>query len=76
MIGGAFTIAPICLAIFCIAKFNKKVKNKELKIVVNSLTIVGLFLAVISTAMAGSNQRYLIDYIWMLILVVGGSHHF
>lgn len=68
MIGGAFAIAPICLAIFCIAKFNKKVKNKELKIVVNSLTIVGLFLAVISTAMAGSNQRYLIDYIWMLIL--------
>lgn len=67
MIGGVFAIAPICLAIFFIAKFNKKIKNKELKVVVNSLTIIGIFLAIISTAMAGSNQRYLIDYIWMLI---------
>lgn len=68
MIGGALAMAPICLAIFFIAKFNKKIKNKELKVIVNSLTIIGIFLAIISTAMAGSNQRYLIDYIWMLIL--------
>ena len=68
MIGGLFAIAPICLAIFFIFKFNKKIKNKELKIVVNSLIIIGIFIAIISTAMAGSNQRYLIDYAWMLVL--------
>ena len=67
MIGGVFAIAPICFAIFFIFKFNKKIKNKELKIIVNFLIIVGLFIAIISTAMAGSNQRYLIDYAWMLI---------
>ena len=33
----------------------------------NSLVIIGLFLAMFSTAVAGSNQRYLIDYAWMLI---------
>ena len=68
MIGGVFAIAPISLLIFFIIKFNKKIKNKELKVVVNSLTITGLLIAIISIAMAGSNQRYLIDYIWMLII--------
>ena len=68
MIGGIFAIVPICFAIFFIFKFNKKINNKELKILVNCLIIVGLFIAIISTALAGSNQRYLIDYSWMLIL--------
>lgn len=68
MIGGVFAIAPICFTVFFIFKFNKKIKNKELKILVNILTIVGIFIAIISTAMAGSNQRYLIDYAWMMIL--------
>lgn len=68
MIGGLFTLAPICFTTFFILKFNKKVENKELKILVNSLIIVGSFIAIISVAMAGSNQRYLIDYAWMFIL--------
>lgn len=68
MIGGLFAIAPICFTIFFIFKFNKKVENKELKILVNTLIIVGIFIAIISTAMAGSNQRYLIDYAWIIIL--------
>ena len=60
-------IAPICFFIFYIFKFNKKTENKELKIIVNSLLVVGISIAIISVAMAGSNQRYLIDYAWMLI---------
>ena len=32
------------------------------------MTVVGLILAVMSVMMAGSNQRYLIDYAWMFIL--------
>lgn len=67
MLGGVLMLAPIAFACFAIFKFNKKVENKELKILVNSLVIIGLFLAMFSTAVAGSNQRYLIDYAWMLI---------
>ena len=67
MLGGAFMLAPICFACFGIFKFNKKVENKELKILVNMLVIVGIFIAAFTTAIAGSNQRYLIDFIWMLI---------
>lgn len=68
MIGGVFAMAPICLSIFFIVKFNQKIKNEELKVLVNTLIIVGLLIAIVSTAIAGSNQRYLIDYIWILIL--------
>ena len=68
MIGGVFAMAPICISIFFIAKFNKKIKNKELKVVVNILAVLGILFAIISTAIAGSNQRYLIDYSWMLVL--------
>lgn len=68
MIGGLFMIAPICFATFYIFKFNKKETNKELKIIVNGLVTVGIFIAVLSIAMAGSNQRYLIDYAWMIVL--------
>lgn len=67
MLGGVFMLAPICFACFQVVKFNKKTENKELKILVNMLIGVGLLIAIISTAMAGSNQRYLIDYAWMLI---------
>ena len=68
MIGGVFIIAPICFMNFKIAKVNQKIQNKKIKILINSLLIVGLFIAVLSVAMAGSNQRYLVDYAWMIIL--------
>ena len=68
MIGGLFMLAPICFMNFFVFKINKKSENKELKIVINTLLIVGLVIAILSIMMAGSNQRYLIDYAWMLIL--------
>ena len=68
MIGGLFIIVPICFLNFFIIKLNKKIENKKLKIAINSLLIVGILIAVISIAMAGSNQRYLIDYSWMIII--------
>lgn len=68
MLGGVFMLAPICFTCFYIVKFNKKIENKELKTIVNMLVGVGIFIAILSVAMAGSNQRYLIDYAWMLIL--------
>ncbi len=68
MLGGLFFISPICFAVFYIIKANKKSENKELKIIMNFLVIVGLIIAILSVMMAGSNQRYLIDYAWMFIL--------
>lgn len=68
MIGGIFIIAPICFMNFWIIKANKKTENKELKSIINSLVIVGTLVAIVSIMMAGSNQRYLIDYAWMFIL--------
>ena len=68
LIGGVFMIAPICFGIFYIFKFNKKTENKELKAIVNGLVIICIIIACISVEIAGSNQRYLIDYAWMLIL--------
>ncbi len=67
ILSGLFFLAPICFACFGIFKFNKKVENKELKILVNGLISVGSLIAILSVAMAGSNQRYLIDYAWMFI---------
>lgn len=68
MIGGVFMLAPICFLNFLIIKLNRKCENKHLKIIINSLLFIGSFIAIISSMMAGSNQRYLIDYAWMLIL--------
>ena len=68
MLGGLFMIAPICFFTFGIIKVNKKIENKELKTIINSLVIIGLIIAILSVMMAGSNQRYLIDYAWMFIL--------
>lgn len=68
MLGGLFLLVPICLFCFYVVKANKKIENKNLKILINSLIIVGLIIAIISGMMGGSNQRYLIDYAWMFIL--------
>ncbi len=68
MIGGLFMIAPICFMNFLVIKANKKTENKELKTIINSLIIVGTLIAILSIMMAGSNQRYLIDYAWMFIM--------
>lgn len=68
MIGGLFIISPICFMNFFIIKANKQTENKELKIIINSLIIIGSLIAILSIMIAGSNQRYLIDYAWMFIL--------
>lgn len=69
MIGGLFIVVPLVFMNFGIYKANKIAKdNKKLKIVLNSLFVVGIFICIVSVMMAGSNQRYLVDYAWMLIL--------
>ena len=67
-LGGVFMFSPICFACFGIFKFNKKVENKELKKLVNMLIGVAVIISGLSVAMAGTNQRYLIDYAWIFIL--------
>ena len=68
MVGGVFILAPICFMNFMVLKAFKKTDNKELKVLISTLLITATISAGLSAMMAGSNQRYLIDYAWMYIL--------
>ena len=68
MIGGLFILTPICFAIFSLRKLWKKSENKEVCYAILTFSVIGLTLCVASIMMAGSLQRYLIDYGWMLII--------
>lgn len=68
MIGGLCIIVPIVFMNFLVLKANKNTQNRSLKILLNSLVIVGILLCILSVMIGGSNQRYLIDYAWILIL--------
>ena len=48
--------------------FNTKSKNKEVCYAILTFSVVGLIICILSIMMAGSLQRYIIDYGWMLIL--------
>ena len=65
IISGVFFVAPVSFFVFELINANRYIRNKEYKITVNSLVIVGLFIAIISAYMGGSNQRYIMDYLWM-----------
>ena len=68
MIGGLFILVPICFSIFSLPKLWKKSKNKEVCYAILTFSVVGLIICILSIMMAGSLQRYIIDYGWMLIL--------
>lgn len=68
MIGGLFIIVPICFAIFKVYTIYKKSKNRELVKFIITLIFVGIIICVLSILMAGSMQRYIVDYGWILIL--------
>ncbi len=68
MIGGLFILAPICFACFFIKGIYQKTKNKALKWGISLLLITGSMIAVVSIVMAGSTERYLVDYAWMFVL--------
>ncbi len=68
MIGGIFVLVPICLINFFIFKSFKNYKDLKLKIIISSLVIVGTLVAFLSAVMAGSTQRYVIDYTWMYMI--------
>ncbi len=67
MIGGLFMLAPICWFIFVFVKKSKTMENKELKSTLYSMIVTGIITSCLSILMAGSNQRYLIDYAWIFI---------
>lgn len=68
MIGGLFILVPICFSIFSLIKIWKKSENKETCYAILTFGLVGLIISIISIMMAGSLQRYLVDYGWMLII--------
>lgn len=68
MIGGLFILAPVCFFNFYILKNFKNKENKERNIMILIIFLVGILIAALSVAMAGSNQRYIVDYGWLIIL--------
>ena len=58
----------ICFAIFKVYTIYKKSKNRELVKFIITLIFVGIIICVLSILMAGSMQRYIVDYGWILIL--------
>ena len=68
MIGGLFILVPVCFGIFKLPVLLKKSENIELKRFIISFIIVGFFICFLSIIEAGSMQRYIVDYGWMLIL--------
>lgn len=68
MIGGLFILSPICFLNFTIMKLKKSNESKEVKFIIRVLFIIGMIMAILSVCMAGSNQRYIVDYAWILML--------
>ena len=68
MLCGVFIMAPICFSIFGIIKVSKKAESNEQKILIWTLFIVALIVATASVSMAGSIERYLLDYAWLFVL--------
>ena len=65
-IGGLFTLVPTTLSVLLIPKI--KFKNKDIKYLVYSFSIVGFLISIISITKAGVLQRYIADYAWILII--------
>lgn len=68
MIGGLFIVVPICFFIFKLRTIYKKSENRDLVKFIITLTVVGMLICILSIVMAGSMQRYIVDYGWMLVL--------
>ncbi|MDO4963812.1 MAG: hypothetical protein Q4E75_06945, partial [bacterium] len=68
MLGGLFAVVPLCFIYFGIIKINKENISKELKILIFTLFIVSIGISIVSVAMSGSVERYLMDYSWMFII--------
>lgn len=68
MIGGLFILSPICFCNFYIFKLHKFEEDINLRNFIKTLGLVALSITIASICMAGSNQRYLVDYSWIWIL--------
>ena len=70
MIAGAFFFVPLLFVLFDIFKINKnKNVNKKTKILIDILLVISIIMAVLNASMGGSTGRYLVDYMWILVLV-------
>ena len=68
MIGGLFIMVPVCFGILKLPVVFKKSENRDLVRFILSLVIVGFLICFLSIIEAGSMQRYIVDYGWMLAL--------
>lgn len=69
LICGYLFIAPITALLFGIKKILKNAEQKDMKIFLYISLCIALFMACFSVYMAGSLQRYVMDYAWILCIV-------
>ena len=69
LICGYLFIAPITFLLFGIKSILKNTEQKDMKKFLYLSLIVALVMAFFSIYMAGSLQRYVIDYAWILCII-------
>lgn len=69
LICGYLFIAPITFLLFGIKNILREVEQKDMKKFLYLSLIIALIIAVLSIYMAGSLQRYVMDYAWILCIV-------
>ena len=70
LVAGAFFVVPLLFIIFDIVGFNKnKEIDKKVKIIVDVLLGIAIVISLVTALMGGSVGRYLVDSMWILVIV-------
>ena len=67
IIGGVFWFCPILFVIFGITKI--KSADKKMNLFIRTVLIVALIMCILNVFLGGLVERYVIDYLWLLIVV-------
>lgn len=63
---GLFVLNPICIIIFFIKGLKNVVKEKEAYKLTSIIILVSVLICVVNIVLAGTLQRYSMDYAWLL----------
>lgn len=66
LVCGLFILNPINLILLFLIKLKKKIKEKEAYDFACVLTIVSIIICILNIVLAGTLQRYSMDYAWLL----------
>ena len=66
LVCGLFILNPINLILLFLIKLKKKIKEEEAYDFACVLTIVSIIISILNIVLAGTLQRYSMDYAWLL----------